>query len=383
MPARKRGQGEGSYYPIASGSWQAAITVHRPDGRATRKYFTGPTKRHVQNMVKVWREEQDRGRPAEGGEITLAAYVEVWLTGRPALRSRASTIHGYRRMLAMFTAPLGGVRLRDLTTARIQTAIGTLAQTYAPQTVYQSRRVLSSALGDAVRDGRIATNPVADTTPPRVPRTKRAVLTADQAAHLLSHAESAGDYRWPLWTLLLNTGLRMGEVMGLRWEDVDTAARRLTVRQQVQRSRGADPQFYRDEPKTETSTRTLPLTDAAVRALERQRLDQLARQLAAPRWANPWNLVFTGLDGRPLGNATAANQFHRALAAAGLPRMRLHDLRHTVATLLLGQGVPMKVISEILGHANIHTTMNLYSHVDQPLMEEALGKLGAAISGRS
>ncbi|HEU5329585.1 MAG TPA: site-specific integrase, partial [Thermomicrobiales bacterium] len=171
-----------------------------------------------------------------------------------------------------------------------------------------------------------------------------------------------GDRLEALYTVALALGLRQGEALGLRWQDLDLDQGLLQVRVALQQLPGRPPQLV--EPKTPQSRRTLPLAPLLTAALRAHRARQLAeRRAGGAAWHNAWELVFTRPDGRPLSQFTVLQQFHRHLARAGLPALRFHDLRHSCASLLVAQGVHPRVIMELLGHSTITVTMNTYSHV--------------------
>jgi integrase len=169
-----------------------------------------------------------------------------------------------------------------------------------------------------------------------------------------------------LWVLLATTGLRLGEALGLTWSDIDPEQRRLVVRRALQRLPGKGGGLALVEPKTRRSRRTVHLALGTVGALIQHRRRQAQEQLAAPRW-HDGNFVFTSPTGRPVDTCTLGKQFKQALANAGLPRVRIHDLRHTAATHLLARGVHPKVVQELLGHSTITLTLDTYSHVSPAL----------------
>ncbi|MGA8017179.1 MAG: site-specific integrase [Candidatus Dormiibacterota bacterium] len=184
----------------------------------------------------------------------------------------------------------------------------------------------------------------------------------------------------PLLTALY-TGLRLSELRGLRWRDVDLTAARLSIQQTLQRRR--DGSLAVHEPKTHRSRRGVSLPAAVVEAVREHRRCQLeARLLAGNAWEDP-DLVFTDALGRPLSETRLRHAFHRLLREAGLPRIRLHDLRHTMATLMLAQGEHPKVVSERLGHSTVSITLDTYSHVLPGLQAAAAERLAAALGAAS
>jgi integrase len=244
------------------------------------------------------------------------------------------------------------------------------------RTVQYLYALIRQVLNQAYRDGLIAQVPTARMKAPTAPRYEAAMLTPDQARAVLDGF--AGDRLEALVTMALTLGLRQGEALGLRWQDVDLDAGMLTVRVQLQRVKGT-PQLV--EPKTSGSSRTLALPEPVADALRQHKIRQLEERLVVgSRWQD-WGLVFTTSVGTPLDAVKVTRRFQDRLARAGLPRMRFHDLRHSAASLLLAQGVHPRVVMELLGHSDIRLTMNTYSHVIPQLSREAADKMGAALWG--
>jgi integrase len=201
-------------------------------------------------------------------------------------------------------------------------------------------------------------------------------LTPEQARLFLGSVR--GDRLEALYTVGLALGLRQGEILGLRWSDVDLDGGELRVAQALQRVNGR-LQFV--EPKSITSRRTVRLPNTVIRALRSHRVRQLEERLLAPdRWEKS-DLVFTTSFGSPLDGRSVTRRFQAALEKAGLPRLRFHDLRHTAASIMLAQGISPRVVMETLGHSQISLTMNTYSHVMPSLKRDAAERMDAALSG--
>ncbi len=221
-------------------------------------------------------------------------------------------------------------------------------------TVRYAHAVLRIALGRALKSGRVVRNVATLVDAPARASREIRPLTAEQVGTFLANVD--GDRLAALYVTALGTGLRQGELLGLRWQDVDLDAGTLTVRHSLAlRSR----QLV--EPKTERSRRTLRLGSQVLGALREQRRDQLGERLAAgPRWAD-LDYVFATPAGQPLDSSNVLHAFQRTLARIGLPRQRFHDLRHACATLLLEQGEELGVVSKVLGHATVGTTADVYA----------------------
>jgi len=215
---------------------------------------------------------------------------------------------------------------------------------------------------------------------PRVERFEGKTLIPEQARQFLDTAK--GERLEALYTVALSLGLRMGEALGLRWQDVDLDRRTLTVNRILERiGRGQGSKLLLVEPKTSRSRRTVNLPDAAIRALRGHKVRQLEERLmAGSRWQDN-GLVFPNTLGTPLEPHSLHDDFKRILVKAGLPDIRFHDLRHSAASLMLALGIPLRSIQDILGHSSIALTANLYAHVGEQLRREAADAMDGLLNG--
>ncbi|MSQ09817.1 MAG: site-specific integrase [Dehalococcoidia bacterium] len=214
--------------------------------------------------------------------------------------------------------------------------------------------------------------------PPRVQHEEVQALSAEQARHLLTVA--ANDRLGAVFILALATGMRQGEVLGLKWENVDLEKGKLHVKTALQRVEG---KFVLADPKTAKSQRMLPLPKVALAALKQHRALQAEERLrVGAAWQEKWGLVFTTSNGTPLDARNVLRSFTRLLKVNGLPEVRFHDLRHSCASLLLSQGVSLRMIMEILGHSQIGLTANLYTHIAPIMHEEAAAQMDAVLAAR-
>ena len=289
-----------------------------------------------------------------------------------------STAERYRSDIRLHIVPLlGRLRVAALTPQRVQSFINELtASGLGPRSVAHCRAVLRTALEQAQREGAIGLNGARHVTIPRQKRKQVATLspTAAQAiiATFIGH-----DYE-ALITVAIATGLRQGELLGIRWSDLDLAAATVTVHQQLQRVRG---EYQLIPLKTDQSRRILPLPRIAIDALRAHRVRQAAARL---RLGSAWQdtgLVFTNAIGDYLNGSSVTHRFQDRLKDAGLPAMAFHDLRHGTASLLLAQGASMRVVMEQLGHSQISLTMNTYASVAPALMRDAADRLDRALGG--
>jgi integrase len=226
-----------------------------------------------------------------------------------------------------------------------------------------------------VREGIVARNVCAATEKPRQRHAPGVTWTAEEARRFLVAAKD--DTYWPLWLLALKTGLRRGELLGVRWSDLDLDRGTLTVQQTIGVLAGAP---CIKPPKTDAGRRVVKLSADVVAALKDHRRAQVERQLSAPAWAEG-GLVFCTGEGKPLNPNNLYRNFAAIVARAAVPPIRLHDLRHTHATLLLAAGTPIKAVSERLGHSKTSITLDTYAHVLPDMQDRAVDAIDAALSG--
>lgn len=377
--SKRRGPGEGSIFKRTDGRWVGQLDlgyVDTPQGRRRRsRTVYGTTRADVAHRLTKLLREQHTGTLANDGGLTVGDFLTGWLARK---RVRPSTRRGYQTWVEQHLIPsLGRIRLEKLQPQDVDTMVNAkLAAGLAPRTVHHIRAVLRAALAQAVRYELVPRNVATLSNPVPVPDHEMRVFTPAEARAFLAAVE--GDRLEALYGVVLALGLRQGEALGLRWEDVDLESRRLIVANALQRVRGG---LILVPPKTRRSRRTIELPGAAVTALRTHKVRQLEeRLLAGGRWKNTGH-VFTTTIGTPLDGTSVTKAFQRLLVRAGLPRLRFHDLRHSCATLLLVQGVPARVVMEILGHSSIALTMNTYSHVMPSLMREAADAMDRVFTG--
>jgi integrase len=322
-------------------------------------------------------------------DVTVAAYLEDWLQIQTT-QVQPSTWVNYKQTIRNYVLPhigdlpLSALTVRGLTSlyAMLLDRGGRDGASLKPSTAIQTHNILHKSFEDAVAMKVLAENPATGARVPKVDRNdgdpdcERQIWDAAQLRAFLAH--TAGDRFGDLWLVLAFTGLRRGEALGLRWTDVDldVAAPLLRVRRSLSVVGG---QARLKEPKTARS-RPLHLDDPTVATL-RRRLDLQAAQMRehGPVHDNRWGLVFTDHYGRHLSPELVSQEFRRTVVKAPVPTIRLHDLRHVHATLLLQAGVPVKVVSERLGHHNVFVTMTTYAHVLPAMDAEAVHKFSAYV----
>jgi integrase len=371
----KRGNNEGTINQRKDGRWESRITVGYRDGKQIRKCLYGKTRQDVAAKLSSALTDVQRGQILPDHKISLKSFLDTWLSGTAKTRLRVSTYSRYEILINKHIVPhIGRVAVGKLSPQQVQRLWTQLQQDgLSARTVIQIRAILRTALNQAVRHGLTPRNVAALSDPPKPAPFKPVFLDPEQADKLLK--EVKGHHLEALITLALTAGMRIGEILGLTWGDLDLKGRQLHVRQQQQR---VGKELITCDPKTERSARTLPLTQLAVDALDAHRKRQIKSVRAGFESGHLMTgRVFINEKGSPVENGTVLRQFQRLVKEAGMPKMRLHDLRHSCATLLLSRGVHPRVVMEILGHSTIAMTMNVYSHVIPQIARDAADQMDA------
>lgn len=380
--ARKRNAGEGSIFERADGRWCGQLDLGWQNGRRLTKYLYGVTAAEVQDALLKARADHAAGLPVMVERQTVSQFLAGWLEDAVKPSVRPLTHEQYRQHVKLYLGPLlGDYRLSKLAPQHVRAFINQkLTDGLSPRTVQLSLVILRRALGQAVKDGLLPRNVAKLVDGPRVAHFEGKTLSPEQARAFLDAAK--GERLEALYTAALSVGLRMGEALGLRWQDIDLDRRTLTVNRILERiGRGNGSALQLVEPKTPRSRRTVNLPDAAARALKAHKVRQLGERLAAgARWHDQ-GLVFPSTIGTPLEPHRLHVDFKRVLGKAGLPDIRFHDLRHSAASLMLAQGIPLRSIQDILGHSSIGLTANLYAHVGEQLRREAAEAMDAIFAG--
>jgi integrase len=376
--AKKRGNGEGGITRHKkSGLYMARYTVQTPTG-PKRKTLYGKTRREVDEKLTKAKADRDGGLVFDADNLRLGEYLGRWLADSVRDTVRPTTFERYEQIVRLHIRPvLGQLKLKSLTSAHVRGLYRQkLDAGLSPRSVQYVHVTLHKALEQAIADGLIPRNATEAVKPPQVRREEMRPLTAEQVRILFDAAK--GDRLEALYVLAVTTGLRQGELLGLKWDDVDLEAGTLRVRRTLTTAKGG-PQLT--APKTKGSRRTVKLTQSAVKALrshlERQ-LDEIDK--AGSLWREN-GLIFASESGDPMDRRNlTTHRFKPLLKRAGLPQIRFHDLRHTCATLLLTKNVNPKIVSEMLGHASIAITLDTYSHVLPNMQDSAAEAMEDALS---
>jgi len=398
---RRRQAGEGgiSAYQTKGGTrYLIKYRFSREDGTKASALKRGyPTRKAAGEELRKELGSIDRGTHVAPNRVTVGEHMAVWLDG---LRKEPSTVASYRKNVRLHVTPhIGALRLEQLTGTRLTKLYHQLEQTgrtdgkggLSARTVRYIHTIIHAGLRAAVRDGLLAVNPADKADPPSAKAAAAPEMhpwTVEELRAFLDQRAQAEDELLIAWSLLVSTGMRRGEALGLRWADVDFDGSRLSVRRSVTviRDKDAGKVIVVGTPKS-GKARTIDLDPQTLATLKAHKA---ARGTLALTLARDDTYVLANLDGTVRHPERFSRRFLAAVVSARrelgedkLSRIRLHDLRHTHATLLLRDGVPIKVVSERLGHANAMITLGVYTHVMPGMQAEAAARFGALLSGRA
>lgn len=362
--------------------WAFVVELERDPatGKRRQRWVSGfrtkdDAERELRKRLLLIDEDQD----AFPVETTVAAFAGSWLEHLETQgRLRPGTIRNYRQLVQTHVAPrIGGLAVRRVRPADIQGVLDTMTRAgKAPRTVAHARAAMGACFTYALRMGIVTVNPVRAS---EAPAKKVPELRTPNAAELRVIIDAAMGTRWEVPILLAaTTGARRGEVLGLRWGNVDLARGRARIVEAVQR---INKQTVFASPKTARAFRSVPLVPEVVERLRRHRAEQAQRLLALGIRADDETVVCDGGDGRPIDPSTFTHATTRIAADAGLPGVRLHDLRHAVATVLALSGNRPEITSMMLGHASVAFTLQTYTHPTDDELDSVTEHLGNALSG--
>ena len=369
--AKKRGQNEGTIYKRKDRTWSAQVSIQ---GRRLSKYTK--TQTEARTWLRTTLNQVDNGITFLGAQMELGKYLEQWLvTVKTSVRPR--TYDQYRQIATGHITPVvGRIKLKDLRPDHIQSLYNNkLKSGISTRTVRMIHAVLHIALNQALKLGLIGRNPSDAVIKPKLIKKEMKTLTDIQVQTLLLAAR--GTRLEVLYQLAVTTGLREGELLGLKWADLDWVTRHVKIQRQLQWLSGQGLVF--SEPKSASGRRVIVLGTTTIEKLrehfQRQQWERLA---AGDRWVEN-DLFFPTTLGTPSNWRSLVRSFKKLLQTSGLPNIRFHDLRHTAATLMLQQGIHPKVVQERLGHSQISLTLNTYSHVLPNMQEDAAEKIDQLI----
>jgi len=366
----------------AENTWLVRIFTGR-DGNGKRLYLNKTihgTKKDAQQWLTAKLRDNDMGLSIKPASISLNDYLDKWLKEAARPRLREATFNSYELYLKKHIRPkLGSRRLADIKPLELQRVINEMTgDSYAPRTVRYAHTILYSALKQAVRWQMLSMNPCNAVELPRQTRSEMKAFSPAEARTFLEAAK--GNKHGLVLAFALSTGMRPEEYLALKWSDVDLIKGTATVQRTLIWRKGGG--WYFGEPKTSKSRRTVPLPGNILPELQAHKREQAATMLKLGAAYERNELIFTADGGKPLyyGHLTKRH-FYKILEKAKLPRIRLYDLRHSCAMLLLAAGVNPKIVSERLGHSSIMLTLDIYSHVLPDMQREATDKLSTMLYG--
>jgi integrase len=384
----RRGNSEGSIYQMQDGRWRAAVTTGwklNASGAKIpkRKVFTAATRHEVAKAMHDALRDQQRGIAIISDKQELSAFLTQWLDQVVRPNVRPKTHRTYSDLVRKHISPaLGEISLGRLSPQHVREFLNTkLASGLSARTVKHLLVTLRGALAVAVKDGLLPRNVATVVDPPRVPRPDIHFLTPEQARAFLEAVK--GSRFEAAYTSAVSLGLRQGEVLGLKWDDVNLETGLLTVRAALQR---VNKKLTRIEPKSSTSRRSIQLPDACIASLVKHKSDQNAqRRWAGTRWQET-GYVFTTRVGTPVDPRDLLREYYaltrpkpktpdEPAPTLAFPRVRFHDLRHSAASLLLAQGVSARYIAELLGHSQVSFTLQTYAHVLPEVQKQTASKM--------
>ncbi|MDI2128741.1 tyrosine-type recombinase/integrase [Yinghuangia seranimata] len=375
MPAKRNPNGAGTITKRKDGRYQAAVYVLQPDGTTARKFAYGHTWAECDEKRQELIAKNRKGIPTPTRSAKLSEWLPYWLDNIVKPRRKLSTYDKYEAQVRLHLAPgLGTKRLEALSVQDVRRFLVRLERQTTAATAKEAHRVLRTALTAACREELITRNVVSLVEAPRPDAREITPWSLDETLTFLEAAR--GESLYAAFVLAITMGLRRGEIVGLKWDQVDLERRTLRVAKQTQRRRGV---LYDDDPKGRRR-RTIPLPAMCVAPLRWQRMRQAdaRRRALADKTGAGWQesgYVFTTRTGRPVEPRNLYRAFTRVAEDADLRVIRLHDARHGCATLLTAAGVPPRVVMEILGHSQISITMDVYTHVVQDTQREAISHM--------
>ena len=386
--ARRRANGEGTIYKRPDGRYAGAAFVPMAGGGRDRIWVYGRTREEARDKLDDLMRQADDGIPRARERQSVAEYLDYWLEHVVRPEKRATTFNGYESIVRLHIVPvIGRKKLDELGPADVRKLLAALREKeisgsgggprrLSARMVQFAHAVLRNALSNAVREELIGRN-VAKLVQVSNPEYDVGTSLDPVAARTLL-ARIADDRLYALYLCAIVLGMRRGELLGLAWDAVDLDAGKLAVRQSLTWANG---QAHLGPPKSRASRRIVPLPATVIDALREHRKQQDAeREIAGDRWTET-GLVFTSPLGESVSPRTLAAQWHQIRTAAGLGRMRFHDLRHTAVSLLLALGIPPHVVREIVGHSDVKVTMTVYAHGNLDEKAAALSQLSSAVTG--
>lgn len=382
--AKKRANGEGSIRKRKDGRWEGRYTAgHDPaTGKTIYKNVLGRTQAEVKEKLKRAIEDSAKLDMSKVGQYTVGQWMDVWFDNYAKIKVRPSSHQTYRGYIENHIKPnIGSIPLNKLTSLELQMLYKKLLgngrverieskkqpKGLSAKTVRNINQIISSALNLAIEQKLILTNPADACALPKLEHREMKTLPVEQLTSFLREAKESGVFE--MYYIELATGLRRGELLGLKWSDIDLEHGSLRVQRQIAR---IDGEIVEAPLKTKNAYRTLLLSADAIDVLKTQK---------KKCGTSPY--VFPSPTGGPISPDSVLHMLHRVLKRAGLPKVRFHDLRHTFATLALQNGVDIKTVSGMLGHFSAGFTLDTYAHVTTAAQKEAANTMGSVLTAAS
>ena len=359
---KKRSAGEGTISQRANGNWRAQVSL-----QGKRLSFTGKSQQACRDWIRKTRDQIDQGLTYDDERTTLGKFLQGWLATKKN-QLRTASVEQYSRICKAYIEPqLGSIRLKDLAPGRVQKFYDDLLKAgLGAQTIKIVHAVLRMCLQQAQQLGLVARNPVEFCKVPKSPKLEMTIWDEDQVNQFLVFVR--GHKNENLFYLALATGMRRGELLGLKWQDVDWVHHRILIKRQCANPDGGG--FVFAEPKTALGVRSVQLGSGMIERLRSQlgNID-IMRAISRDKWQD-YDLVFPALIGKPQYGNNVSIEFQEQVKASGLPHIRFHDCRHTAASILLSRGIPPVIVAGMLGHS-ISTLLSTYAHFIPDMQDEA------------
>ena len=372
--AKQRGKQEGTIFKRNNGTWRAQISI---DGK--RLSFSGQSQAECREWVRQTQQRLKTGLTFEGSKLSYGEYLTNWLsTTQVAVRPK--TWRQYKQIVRDYISPeLGGIKISVLRPDQIQRVYDRLIKVgKGRRTVQLVHAVIHRSLTQAVKLGLMGRNPDNATTPPKPINKEIKILDQGQVHQLLIATQARGFRRLAFYHVALATGMRQGELLGLKWDDLDLTRKTLQVKRQVERLPGGGFEFV--PPKTKAGYRTIKLGSETVNILTHHYKTQLDESANAGNKWQDHGLIFPSSVGTPFSPSNVLKTFGTLRDEAGLPKIRFHDLRHTAASLMLNNGVDVLIVSKRLGHSKPSITLDVYGHLIPSSQEKAADLIDTLIT---
>jgi integrase len=381
MAAGRRRNGEGTIYRNeARNRWEAQVTVDFVDGRPVRKKFTAKTEKDLRARLKEAQRALDDGLPVPDRRESVGGFLDGWLEHIEHTERSSATVTNYRDMVRYYIAPVvGRVKLAELAPRHVEKMQRDIIKSgKSARTARLARSVLRAALRHAERHGLVARNVAALAEPVKAEHNEKKSMTVAQVRKLLAAAEGTRDEA--AIVLLVTLGLRRGELLGLKWSDMNLKAGTIRVTRALKRTNDG---LEASDTKTARSARTLQLPPLAVRSLKAHKARQAAEQMKAGEHWVGGDWIITNAWGGPMDPDNFRHRFTALCDEAKIGHWSPHAARHTAGSLMFEHGADLKVVSEALGHSSIRVTADVYAHLLPERSGEAARAMDRALSDKA